>query len=209
MNDKRETWRLFNRRLAKEQRTEQFDAMRERLFKEGKAPNEAQAKRKAAKMFYPMDGSAHEFLFTEHPDGTVEVEPSHGRHGPPGGGNKTTVRSYDPENAAIQPIIDKMDPKRLAGGHESIQWVFDNMLTPWTALEENADAIPGIGALAYLKWARSDPKNMTAFYGMWSKMLEKKGAMDDEARRKDDGRKTFSLLEDFERSLEPEEPSDA
>ena len=195
MNDVRETWREFNRRIAKEGRTEQFRNLKERMLLEGKAANEAQARRMSAKTFHPLDGSAHEFFFTEHPDGTLDVEPSHGRHGREGTGNKTHVRVYDPETAAIQPLIDAMDPKKLAGGHESIQWAFDQMLTPWTAIDP--ETVPGIGALSFLKWARSDPKNMTAFYGIWSKMLEKRSAIEEDARRRDDGRKTFSLLDDF------------
>jgi hypothetical protein len=205
----RETWRDFNRRIAKEGRTEQFRALAERLLKEKKVASTVQAKRKAAQAFYPLDGAAHEFLFEEMPDGTVEIEPSRGRHSKKGGGNKTTVWVVDENQAALQPLIDKIDPRKIAGGHEAIQWVFDNMLVPWKALEQMAETIPGIGALAYLHWARSDPKNMTAFYQMWSKMLEKKSAQDEEARRRDDGRKTFSLLEDFERSLEEPEADSA
>lgn len=199
--DKRDAWRAFLRRIKDEGRNEEFLAAWQRPLREGKFDSEWQAKYHAAQKFHRLDNGAHELHFFEEGKGKLRIEPSGGRHTPKGHGMTAFVKvAADPELGHIQPLIEAVDKRRTATGYEVMQWVFNNLLTPWSEIPP--DEVPSIGALGYLRWARRDPKNETAFYQMWSKMLEKKSLADEENRRRDDGRKSLPLLEAFEKDLE-------
>jgi hypothetical protein len=205
--DRREAWRQFLRRLNKEGQDAQFKASWVRAAATGNYPSEQQAKWQTARKYPPLNGSAHELVFIDNPDGTVDVQPSEGKRGAKGQGGHNYVATYDPSLAALQPLIEAVDPAKEASGQEEMRWVYHNMLTPWDAIDP--EKVPSIGALGYLKWAKEDAKNTSKFYELWTKSLEKRGIADEDARRRDDGRKTFSLLEKFEGSLGDTETASA
>lgn len=200
----------MNRRLTKEQRYADYRRLTERIAIE-QGVDKDQAWRRAARKFYPLDSSAHEFHFEDLPDGNVDVVPSEGQFAPKGNHGRLRVRIEKSDEAkTIAELKDAIDPTRNVTFIVASDWVFNNMLTDYGDMI--AENIPSIGAFGLLCWARRDDKNEAAFYAMHLKLAEKKSLADEESRRRDDGRKLLPLMADFEASLEAvsadEVPSD-
>lgn len=198
-------WSLFKSRLNQEGRANEWHSYYVRLVKEGRG--DQQAKFMSASKFHPLDGSPHELVFTELPDGRIKAEASDGRNAPKG--QRVFLCKEDPgdEEAALVDLIESVDQAKRVSGHEALDWAFQCMLVPWSKI--TADEVPSMGALSYLRWARTDAKNMTAFYQMWSRMLEKKSLADEDARRRDYGEKALHLMDEFDRDMLSPDDEDA
>jgi hypothetical protein len=102
---------------------------------------------------------------------------------------------------AWRSLAQAVDPKKRANMREIAMWVFANALTPPEAIDPTE--VPGTGAIRLLKFVQSSENNYKDFLmGFASKLLPSKGELDAAERFSDDGREIFSMLEDFEASLE-------
>jgi hypothetical protein len=191
---------VFNKRLSAEGRYAEYRTLCERLVIEQGITKE-QAWRRAARKFYPFGGGAHEFHFLDLENGDTEVEPADGKFAPKGAHGRLRVKlEGSNEDKLIADLIEDIDPTKNATFIASADWVFNNMLTDWRKII--AADVPSIGAFGLLRWARRDDKNEAAFYQMHLKLAEKKSLAEEEARRRDDGRKLLPLMDEFLASLD-------
>lgn len=89
---------------------------------------------------------------------------------------------------------------RKAKPEEVVDWIYDNMGV--TVAKIVSDTIPCSGAVALLRWARSEVGNQRDFYiSMWAKRIANKQQTDGTGLLSDDSRSTERAIDAFEQAM--------